>query len=303
MADKEFALIGPGKVGIALAYLLRQRGYRLRMVVGRSESSLDRAKIYLQGGEASIPAFTTDLAMLPTDLDFILVAVKDGQIGEMVQNLWYRNLLRPKQVVIHLSGALPSDIGHTTKMAEVGHLSLHPLQACPTVEAGILRLPTAVWSLEGDPLGLALGQLLLEAIPARWFIIGKDQKPLYHAAATVASNYLVTITKIAMDLLVCVGIPPELAQEALLPLILGTIENLREKNPAEALTGPIARGDASTVATHMQAIASTGKSDWVELYRVLGKATTAFALINAEARENLIHSLTNLFSSQKEESS
>lgn len=298
MLDKDFALIGPGKVGIAFAYLLRQRGYRLRMVVGRSEESLQRAKTYLQAGNDPTPQFTTDLAALPTDLDFLVIGVKDGQIAEMVQNLWYRKLLRPKQVTVHFSGALPADVGHTVKMDGVGRLAIHPLQACPDVEAGILRLPAAVWSLEGDPLGLVLGETLLESIPARWFTIAKEQKPLYHAAAAFASNYLVTITKTAVDLLIRVGLPQELAQEALLPLIFGTIENLREKKPEDALTGAIARGDIDTITTHLQAIASTGVQDWVELYRTLGKATTAFAPVDPETRDRFIQILNSTFQMQ-----
>lgn len=291
MPAKRFALIGPGKVGIAFAYLLRQRGYDLRIVVGRSESSLERAAAYLRGGAGTVPVLTDDLALLPANLDFLLLGVKDGEIAGMVRNLWLRRLLRPGQTVFHFSGALPADIGHTAEMTEIGCAAIHPLQACADVEAGICRLPSAVWSLEGDPLGLMLGEELLHAVPVRWFTVQREQKPLYHAAAALASNYLVTLIKTAVDFLMRVGIPAELAQAALLPLVQGTIENLREKKPEDALTGAIARGDVRTVAAHLQALAETGESEWVELYSILGKATTAFAPIDPETRSQLNHLL------------
>lgn len=287
MSRQSFALIGPGRVGIALAYLLRQRGFELRMVVGRSEQSLQRAESYLQGGEGlARPEFTIDPASLPTDLDFLLLGVRDDQLTGLIQNLWYRSLIRPKQVLIHLSGVHAANIGQLPGMTELSRLAMHPLQAVADVEAGINKLPEAVWSLEGDEKAMQLGTDLVGSLPARWIKISAEQKPLYHAAACTVSNYLVTLTQLGIEMLCRVGFPPELAQEALLPLIQGTVANLREKKPDVALTGPIARGDAATIAQHVEAL-RIANPDWLEVYRHLAEATLGFAPISADEKESI----------------
>lgn len=277
MSNLRFGLIGPGRVGISLAYLLSQQGLTLTTVVGHSFASLEQAQRYLRGGvSAALPEFTTDLKKLPDQLDLILLAVRDDQIATVVKDLWQQNVLRPNQGLIHFSGTLPADVGQLPGMTEIRYLAMHPLQAVASIEAGITRLTQCVWSLEGEIEAVQMGEKLLTALGVRWLKIAREQKTLYHAAACVASNYLVTIIQMASEMLKTVGFPPELAEQALLPLIAGTIENLREKKPEEALTGPIARGDIGTVEKHIQAIAKANP-DWLLSYAALGKATLQFA--------------------------
>ncbi|AZR74654.1 hypothetical protein BBF96_15505 [Anoxybacter fermentans] len=290
MARKSFALIGPGRVGTALSYLLQERGYILRTVVGRSDKSLNRAKLFLRGEIT----FTKDLAELPNDLNFIILGVKDDGIEEVVHSLWYKNLLKTQQVLIHLSGVLPSDVGQLSEMPEIGRLSLHPLQAVADVETGIGKLTQSVWSMEGNDKGIILGEELLGVLSVRWLKISKEQKPLYHAAACVVSNYLVTLMQQGIEMLKKVGFSPELAQEALFPLIEGTVLNLKEKPPCEALTGPIARGDSYTIAKHIQAISKVNHQ-WLELYRILGSATLQYAPLS----ENEVKLLSKIFSGEE----
>ena len=292
MADKNFALIGAGKVGTALAFLLRKKGYILHTVIDCSEDALARAQSILPGGEGLVrPHFTTELADLPTGLDFLLLGVRDDQLAEMVENLTQHQFHTTGTVLIHLSGVLPSDVGADPGGAQAMHcLSMHPLQAVADVESGIARLPSAVWTLEGDMLAVALGQELLDALQVKWLKIDKEDKALYHAAACTVSNYLVTLTQVATGFLTRLGFAPELAQQALLPLIEGTVANLKEKSPTEALTGPIARGDTATVSRHVEALKV--QANWLELYRTLGRATLEYAPTPTASRETLIKLLT-----------
>lgn len=287
MQQKSFALIGPGRVGTALTYLLGQEGYVLKTVVGRSNQSLEQAEYWLRRSSRSAalppPVFTQNLEDLPTEVDFLLLGVKDSQIAGVVSAIQTAKRLAPEQVLIHLSGVMPADTGLAPGLPAPGQLALHPLQAVADVQAGIAGLCRAVWTLEGNEAGVALGAELLTALRIRWCTIERQDKPLYHAAACVVSNYLVTLAATGIEMLTKIGFTAELAQEALLPLIQGTVANLTEKSPREALTGPIARGDALTVAQHLTAIAH--EPAWCNLYREAGLATLQYASLSDEFRE------------------
>ncbi|MCK4258569.1 MAG: DUF2520 domain-containing protein [Halanaerobiales bacterium] len=282
---KKFALIGPGRVGTALSYLLQSHGFTLKMVVGRSNASLERVKSYLYD-HSSIPIFTRDLVLLPSDLDFIILAVQDDHIHDVIKSMWEKNLIKSKHVLIHLSGVHPSDVGNLSQMAEISRLALHPLQAVADVDAGISKLPNTVWSLEGDKRGLELGEEIMKALSTRYLKITKEQKAIYHASACVVSNYLVTLVHTGIEMLKSVGVTEELAQKALLPLVQGTVENLSHKTPKSALTGPIARSDIATIEKHIHAISQVN-SDWLELYSMLGRATLEFAPQTEQACQTL----------------
>lgn len=291
----KFGLVGPGRVGTSLVYLLHSAEFNLKAVIGRSQASLERAETYLTDKDGlPAPVFSTELRDIPQDLDFIILGVKDDQIGLVVQCLWEEGLLVGKPTLIHLSGVHGSDVGLNEEMSEmraIPRLALHPLQSVADVEVGISKLPESVWSLEGDPAAIQLGKEILTHLNVQWMEITKEQKPLYHAAACVVSNYLVTIANTGIQMLMEVGFSQELAQQALLPLIQGTVGNLKGKTPKKALTGPIARGDISTIEKHLQVIAQTNK-DWLERYQVLGKGTVEYAPLSVEVAEELLKKLS-----------
>jgi predicted short-subunit dehydrogenase-like oxidoreductase (DUF2520 family) len=140
--------------------------------------------------------------------------------------------------------------------------SVHPLQTLSR-ERGPEQLDGA-WAAvtaETDE-GMATGRWLAETLGLRSFPLADADKPLYHAGAAIASNYLVTLYRAASRLMEMSGVPPE----ALIPLMERTIEN------GFALTGPIARGDWSTVEAHLRALEERAP-DLVPLYRALADAT------------------------------
>ncbi|NLG83577.1 MAG: DUF2520 domain-containing protein, partial [Firmicutes bacterium] len=115
--------------------------------------------------------------------------------------------------------------------------------------------------------------------------------PLYHAAAVMASNYLVALFDVAVGLFTRLGLTPGAAQESLWPLIDATLDNLRTLGPEKALTGPISRADLGTVRTHLLRLAEHDEKV-ATVYRALGVATVALAqragrITNAEAGELL----------------
>lgn len=287
MKKKSCALVGSGRVGTSISYLLQQSDYDLRTVVDLSEENLERASNYLKGQIN----FTTDINQLPDDLDFIILGVNDDAIGKVAVELYRKELVKEGQVLVHLSGAHPSDVDQLTEMEGIGRLSIHPLQSVADVEAGISKLPHSVWSLEGDQMGRKIGEEILESLGVEWIEIEKEQKALYHASACVVSNYLVTLMKKGIEMLEKVGFSEELAQQALMPLVQGTVSNLTKKTPEEALTGPIARGDYDTIARHLQTI-NKEEPDWLDFYKILGQETVDYATLSDKDEKKLLQILS-----------
>jgi predicted short-subunit dehydrogenase-like oxidoreductase (DUF2520 family) len=186
------------------------------------------------------------------DADLVLLCVPDEAISEVAAGM----AIGPW--VAHVSGA-------TTLEALEPHqrrLSVHPLQTF-TRARGAEQLDGA-WAAvtaESDE-ARAVGFWLAETLGLRPFELDDRARPLYHAGAAIASNYLVTLHEVAADLFRAAGAPPE----ALVPLMRRTIENGFE------LTGPIERGDWETVEAHRRAIRAA-RPDLESLYDVLAEAT------------------------------
>lgn len=220
-------VIGTGRAGTALAGRLRGAG--LAVTAGRQPLA---------------------------DADLVLLAVPDAVIGKVARTVpigpW----------VAHVSGA-------TSVTALAPHkrrFSLHPLQTL-TLDRGPDQLDGAWAALtfETDEAGIA-ARWLADRLGLQAFELADSDRPLYHAGAAIASNFLVTLQRVAARLLAETGAPPE----ALVPLMTRTIEN------GFQLTGPIARGDWATVEAHLAAIQARAP-DLEPVYRVLAEATRAVA--------------------------
>ena len=186
------------------------------------------------------------------DADLVLLCVPDEAIFEVAAGM----AIGPW--VAHVSGATTLDALEPHQR----RLSVHPLQTF-TRARGPEQLDGA-WAAvtaESDD-ARAVGFWLAETLGLRPFELDDTARPLYHAGAAIASNYLVTLHEVAADLFRAAGAPPE----ALVPLMRRTIENGFE------LTGPIERGDWETVETHRRAIRAA-RPDLEALYDVLAEAT------------------------------
>lgn len=216
-------VVGSGRAGGAIAGRLAERG--LTVFAGREAAS---------------------------DADLVLLAVPDAAIPEVARRVPIGPWLA------HVSGA-------TSLAALEPHrrrFSVHPLQTLSR-ERGPEQLDGA-WAAvtaETDEAAAA-GRWLAETLGLRPFPLADADKPLYHAGAAIASNFLVTLYRAAAGLMEATGAPPE----ALVPLMERTIEN------GFALTGPIARGDWTTVEAHLRALEERAP-DLVPLYRALAEAT------------------------------
>ncbi|MGK2931919.1 MAG: Rossmann-like and DUF2520 domain-containing protein [Solirubrobacterales bacterium] len=240
-APQALTIIGPGRVGKSIAKAAAGAGIEV------------------------------ELAGRETDLDLagktVLICVPDGSIGEVA-------------VSIAGSGSLPRFTGHTSgattlePLAEAqaeGAFSLHPLQTVPDGETDLSGCPCAIAGDTATAAGMA--SALGSGLGMEPFEIDEADRALYHAAASIASNFLVTLEQTASGLLDELGV--ERSREVLAPLVQRSLDNWRERG-AQALTGPISRGDEATVSRHRAALAES-RPDLVGLYDAMAERTRDLA--------------------------
>jgi predicted short-subunit dehydrogenase-like oxidoreductase (DUF2520 family) len=180
------------------------------------------------------------------------VAVPDGAIAEVVHEI--AGLLKEGQSVVHVSGASGLEALEAVARTGARRLAVHPLQSFPTVEAGIERLPGSGAAVTAeDEAGFALGEGLARDAGAVPFRLPDGARPLYHAAAVFAANYVAVVTVLADRLFREAGLTDPVPFFE--PLSRAVLENVAALGPAAALTGPAARGEAETIRRNLEALA------------------------------------------------
>ncbi|MCP4116664.1 MAG: DUF2520 domain-containing protein [Desulfobacteraceae bacterium] len=272
MTTPSISIIGCGRVGTALAVFLARAGFPLAGVASRSLASARNTARLAGAGQV----FDT-----PTDAakngNVLFITTPDAAIEGVFADLVAQKALQSGSVVFHCSGALSSGILVKEGTAGIATGSIHPLQSFAPCEAGQASPFKGInISVEGDDSAVELGTRMVEALGGVSFTIPTRAKTLYHAAAVVASNYLVTLERFAIDLLREAELSEARAYEILSPLILGTLSNIGNRGTVAALTGPVARGDREIVERHMADIEKV-RPEYSELYRLLGQYTLKIA--------------------------
>ncbi len=289
---KKIAVIGAGNVGKVLGLALSRQGYALVGTVTRRAETLHAAGELLQCPVYEEPHLAS------REAEIVFITTPDGIIAEVCQEIADNNGFLPGQVVVHCSGVHSSGILQAAREAGARVLSMHPLQTFPGTEAGLRGLPGTFFAVEGDPEAFPVAEKLVSALGGNVMSIPTEMKTLYHAAACIACNYLATLLDGALRLYQHMDVPGEQAMEALYPLISMTLENIKEVGPEKALTGPIARGDAATIQSH---VAELGRSfpGLLPLYRTMGRETVRLALrkgtLDAERAEKIYQYLEGGF--------
>ncbi len=233
------AIVGRGNLGSALLRLLRRAGYRVRAVSGRSSST----------GDANV----------------VWLCVPDDAIAGVARHLARSEDWRGR-IVLHSSGALAAVILRSLRGAAVA--SAHPLMTFTPGRTPDLR--GVVWAIEGDPAATRFARRIAHELGGKSFPIDPRKKPLYHAFGSFSSPLLVALLAAGVELGRRAGVPRP--GHAMKPIVRRTIENCFSMGEA-ALSGPLARGDAKTIASHLRALRAAPHVR--ELYIALVKSALA----------------------------
>jgi len=247
---REIVIVGAGKVGTAIAVLLQRVGYPIVGIASRTRESAAEAAKRLDPS----PEFGDVPAELTRKGEIVLITTRDDAIEMACNAIAEDRGFHEGQVVLHVSGSLPSTILSSAK--EKGALigSMHPLQSFADVDMAIKTLGGSFFCLEGDKEAVETANELALSLKGQVMTIETEDKPIYHAAAVIASNFFVSIIDMSLRFYEAIGIDREGGLKALMPLIKGSLNNIEALGPVKALTGPIARGDAGVIRKHIQAI-------------------------------------------------
>jgi predicted short-subunit dehydrogenase-like oxidoreductase (DUF2520 family) len=246
LSDARVGIVGAGRLGTALAAALREAGMVVDGPLGRGQA--------------------------PRGCDAIVLCVPDGEIPAAAAAV-----AGAAPLVGHTSGATPLTALEPAGAAAFG---LHPLQTF-AAGSGPEAFAGAGCAIAGATAeALAFAAALARTLGMRPFEIDDEGRAGYHAAASVASNFLVTLHAAAERIAAGAGLEPDEARALLLPLVRQTLDNVAALGPAEALTGPIARGDEATVAAQRRAVEEVAP-ELLALFDELVRHTRELAAVRA----------------------
>jgi len=260
MAD--IVIIGAGRLGTSLGRALAGKGYEIRALTCRRKESAKESRAIIGQGRAM-----TDNAAAARLGKVIFLCLPDEEIPRVVSRLARSRVDWTGKIVLHTSGLLPARVLEPLKKKGALIASLHPVQAFPSKKTRPSHFRGISFGLEGDKKALALAGGLVRQLGGRAVVIPEDAKPLYHAAFSFASNFLVILLDAAAGLLSQARIPRDRAARMLFPLLQGTLRNVKKLDTAGSLTGPLVRGDAASVGSHLDALKRLPQ--YAEIYRKL----------------------------------
>ncbi|HVS48462.1 MAG TPA: DUF2520 domain-containing protein [Candidatus Dormibacteraeota bacterium] len=247
----------------------------------------------LRPARKGIPALVRSLSASPDAIVFL--AVPDDAVSTLGERLAAAGSRIPDGVAfVHLSGALTLNALDALRSRHpIG--SFHPLQSFPEPRSpAALRGIVVAVDASRTPLQRRLAGLA-RALGARPKHVGDRERVIYHAAAVFASNYVDALLGQAVQLLEAAGWSEREATSGLLALTEGALANVRKRGVAAALTGPVRRGDVTTVQRHLAALSGSASPPLVDLYRMLGLIALEIAVeagLEPAAAERMHRALT-----------
>ncbi len=247
------AIVGGGIVGHVLGRILVENRHRITAVVSRSTASARRCGRFL-----SCRNWSTTVDAIPQETRYVMITAPHGAVQDVARALARRDGFSWRGVAVcHASGMLTAaalaplhDLGAAT-------FSFHPLQTFPRDFAPRLIVPSArgiVYGVDGDAVGERRARVLARALDGHVLHVPPEMRAFYHAACVVASNHLTTMLGILTAFSHDIAPERKDALRMFLPILQATLHNVVVTSPARALTGPVARGGADTLARHFEAI-------------------------------------------------
>jgi predicted short-subunit dehydrogenase-like oxidoreductase (DUF2520 family) len=262
-------VLGAGKVGTALARALRA----------------ERVAVRLRAGRRGLPR-------KPIDADLLVLAVRDGTLSEIVDDLASRRHVSSRTVVVHCAGALGIEPLLPLRGIARGVGQMHPMISFASTKFSP-ALDRGQVNVDGDPAAVRMAERvarLLDMSPRR---LPHVDKVAYHAAGGLVANGAAALAAAGSELLGNAGVPAALAAKMLGPLLRSVAENVERLGLPGALTGPVRRGDPRGVARHLEVIAARAPG-LIPLYRSLVTAQVPLARALGDAESSVFDAIERL---------
>ncbi|CAM3069054.1 DUF2520 domain-containing protein [Actinomyces slackii] len=263
-------IISAGRVGAVLGSALRAVEHQIVGVHAVSEESRERAEMLLPG----VPL--AEVEQIVERAELVLLAVPDDALGSLVQGLADLGRWQPGQLVAHTSGLHGLAILEPARRLGAIPLAIHPAMTFGGFSTDVARLVGCPMAVTAPAAVLPIAQALAVELGGEPFILDEAARPAYHAALAHGANHLVTLVDQAVRALRAAGVDD--APATLRPLLGAALDRALQEG-GTALTGPVSRGDAGTVAAHLEALEALGDEegrdlgDVVSSYRHLAGAT------------------------------
>ena len=255
----KFGFIGAGKVGFSLGKYLKENSIDISGYYSKSQHSSKEAAIFTNTRQYN------NLEDLIKNSDAIFITTPDNQIADVWNEV--KKLPIKEKLICHCSGSISSEVFSNINNHGAYGYSIHPMFAISDKYNSYKDLSQAFITIEGNEKHIEYLKMLFSHLGNDVAIINKENKILYHAASVTVSNLVLGLINNGVNYLEECGFTKEMAIKALYPLIENNLRNIKERGAVKSLTGPIERGDLSTVINHLNVIREEDK----ELYRLLSK--------------------------------
>ncbi|WP_323959971.1 DUF2520 domain-containing protein [Arthrobacter sp. JZ12] len=278
-------VIGAGRVGAVLGAALRAAEHAVVGVSAVSEASRERAENLLPG----VPVL--EIPQIVERSELVLIAVPDDALPDLVAGLAAVGAWQPGQLVAHTSGRFGTAVLDPARKQGAIPLALHPAMTFTGLSLDLTRLPDCTFGVTAPAAVLPVAQALVVEMGAEPVVIDEQDRVIYHAALAHASNHLVTLAAQSTQLLSGIGV--ERPDRLLGPLMRASLENALAGGEG-ALTGPVARGDAGTVASHSVALSSAPedvREAYIRLAAVTARRAVQRGLLSPSQGQAIIEAL------------
>jgi len=269
---KSFSIVGAGRLGTVLGAALVRRGWTAAAIVDKDSGAARESRRII--GRGKVLPYRPGLSQEGRDGtvglgDVVIIAVPDNAVGRVAAGLARSGVSWAGRFVFHTSGLLPARVLEPLRKRGARIASVHPVQSFPRKDAPASIFKGITWGVEGDPAAVAAAEEMVRSLRGNVLLLSEKDKPLYHAACSLASNAMIALEWTASGMLGAAGIGEKAAASMLFPLVQGTLQNVNNLGLGKALTGPILRGDVVTVRKHLEALRDDRHARGV--YLVMGK--------------------------------
>ena len=282
-ARLKVGVIGPGRVGAVLGSALSRAGHRVVAASAVSAASRQRARAFLPAAAICEPAGVLAAA------DLVLLTVPDDALPDLVSGLAQTEAPLHGRLLAHTSGRYGASVLDAATRRGALPLALHPVMTFTGRPEDVDRISGVCFGVTAPEALLPVAEALVIEMGGEPVVIAEDDRTLYHAALAIAANHLVTLIAESTDLLRGARVPDP--ARMLGPLVSAALDNALRLGIA-GLTGPVARGDAGTVASHIEAMRNVAPPASIAAYIAMARVTAdraiAAGMLRPEDAERLL---------------